>query len=74
VSWPTVMRQLTAAMIVLSAQRRGHPRLVRRLGIDEHRFRSVRWFRDPDQPAGGPGRWRRVEQWMRACQVFCVRA
>jgi transposase len=31
---------------------------VRRLGIDEHRYRSVRWFRD-DQ-----GGWRRVEPWM----------
>ena len=64
VSWPTVMRQLTAAIIVLAAQRQARPRLVRRLGIDEHRFRSVRWFRAPDDPAGGPGRWRRVEPWM----------
>jgi transposase len=31
---------------------------VRRLGIDEHRYRSVRWFGD-DQ-----GGWRRVEPWM----------
>ena len=31
---------------------------VRRLGIDEHRYRRVRWFRDE---AGG---WRRVEPWM----------
>jgi transposase len=31
---------------------------VRRLGIDEHRYRRVRWFRD-DQ-----GGWRRVEPWM----------
>ncbi len=64
VSWPTVMRQLTAAMIRRAELGRGRPRLVRRLGIDEHRFRSVRWFRDPHYPAGGPGRWRRVEPWM----------
>src|SRR5690606_40008150 len=32
--------------------------LVRRLGIDEHRYRSVRWFRTK---AGG---WRRFEPWM----------
>src|SRR3712207_2150339 len=31
---------------------------VRRLGIDEHRYRSVRFFRDPD------GGWRRYEPWM----------
>jgi transposase len=29
--------------------------VVHRLGIDEHRYRSVRFFRDPD------GRWRRFE-------------
>ncbi len=68
VSWPTVMRQLTAAMAVVAAQRQGRPQLVRRLGIDEHRFRSVRWFRDPDNPAGSAGRWRRVEPWM-TCMV-----
>ena len=32
--------------------------LVRRLGIDEHRYRSVRYCRDP---AGG---WHRYEPWM----------
>lgn len=31
---------------------------VRPLGIDEHRYRSVRWFRDQD------GAWRRFEPWM----------
>jgi hypothetical protein len=31
---------------------------VRRLGIDEHRYRRVRWFRDQT------GGWRRVEPWM----------
>jgi len=53
------MRQLIAAMAVLAAQRQGRPRLVRRLGIDEHRFRSVRWFRDEATSS-----WRRVEPWM----------
>jgi transposase len=32
---------------------------VRRLGIDEHRYRRVRWYRDVDH-----GRWWRVEPWM----------
>ena len=32
---------------------------MRRLGIDEHRFRRVRFFRD--EATGG---WRRVEPWM----------
>src|SRR3712207_7449218 len=31
---------------------------VQRLGVDEHRYRSVRYFRDP---AGG---WRRYEPWI----------
>jgi transposase len=31
---------------------------VRRLGIDEHRYRSVRWFRNEQ------GSWRRFEPWM----------
>jgi transposase len=31
---------------------------VRRLGIDEHRYRSVRYFRRVD------GTWRRFEPWM----------
>jgi transposase len=64
VSWPTVMRQLSNAMALLTAQHRSRPRLVRRLGIDEHRFRTVRWFRDSDEPA----RWRRIEPWM-TCMV-----
>jgi transposase len=33
--------------------------VVRRLGIDEHRYRSVRFFRDPATNA-----WRRYEPWM----------
>jgi transposase len=32
--------------------------LVRRLGVDEHRYRAVRFFRDPE------GSWRRFEPWM----------
>lgn len=32
--------------------------VVRRLGVDEHRYRSVRWFRDEQ------GSWRRFEPWM----------
>ena len=32
--------------------------LVRRLGVDEHRYRSVRFFRDEN------GAWRRFEPWM----------
>jgi transposase len=31
---------------------------VRRLGIDEHRYRSVRFFRDDN------GGWRRYEPWL----------
>ena len=58
VSWPTVQRQITAAALSLALQRRQRPRLATQLGIDEHRFRSVRWFKDD---AGG---WKRVEPWM----------
>jgi transposase len=36
---------------------------VRRLGIDEHRYRAVRWFRDE---AGG---WQRVEPWLMLTRV-----
>ncbi|MBF4161449.1 transposase family protein [Nocardioides acrostichi] len=41
-SWPTVQRLVDQAAAALAAWRRTRPRLVRRLGIDEHRFRSVR--------------------------------
>jgi transposase len=58
VSWPTVQRLVDQAAAVLTAWRRTRPRLVRQLGIDEHRFRSVRWFRDDT------GGWRRIEPWM----------
>jgi transposase len=60
VSWTTAMRHLRIAMAALAAQAVGRPRLVARLGIDEHRFRTVRWFRDE------AGSWRRVEPWMTA--------
>jgi hypothetical protein len=60
VSWPTVMRALRQTMEAVTATARSRPPLVRRLGIDEHRFRTVRWFRDED------GTWRRVEPWMTA--------
>jgi transposase len=53
-SWPTVGRLLAAAATALAA---GPVRLTRALGIDEHRFRSVRWFRTE------AGAWARVEPW-----------
>ena len=53
-SWPTVARLLAAAATALAA---GPVGLTRALGIDEHRFRSVRWFRDD------AGSWRRIEPW-----------
>ena len=58
VTWPTVMRQLTRARAAQQAREAARPRLVYSLGIDEHRFRSVRWFKDDD------GKWARVEPWM----------
>lgn len=61
VSWPTVQRLIDRAAAVLAAWRRTRPRLVRQLGIDEHRFRSVRWFKDPADPVGS---WQRIEPWM----------
>lgn len=42
VSWPTVQRLIRHAAARLEHRRRTRPRLVRHLGIDEHRFRSVR--------------------------------
>ena len=54
-SWPTVMRLLTSTIDV----RGGHVDLrhIRRLGIDEHRFRRVRYTRDEH------GTVTRVEPW-----------
>jgi transposase len=56
VAWWTVQATVNAAAMLLPNVDELH---VRRLGIDEHRYRRVRWFRDPD----GAG-WRRVEPWM----------
>ena len=55
VSWWSVQAALAAVVVLLPAV---DDIVVRRLGIDEHRYRSVRFFRDPD------GRWRRFEPWM----------
>ena len=58
VSWSTVQRLITTAAPVLAARRRHRPGLVAGLGIDEHRFRSVRWFKEET------GGWQRAEPWM----------
>ncbi|MCA1693631.1 MAG: ISL3 family transposase [Actinobacteria bacterium] len=55
VSWWTVQRTVNAAADLLTDPDRV---LVRRLGVDEHRYRSVRFFRDEH------GGWRRYEPWM----------
>ena len=55
VAWWTVQATVNAAAVLLPDV---DQRWVRRLGIDEHRYRRVRWFRDED------GGWRRVEPWM----------
>jgi transposase len=52
------MRQLTRAMAAQVARARSRPALVYSLGIDEHRFRTVRWYKDESDT------WRRVEPWM----------
>lgn len=55
VSWWAVQAALSAVAVLL-------PEVddvgVRRLGVDEHRYRSVRYFRRPD------GTWKRFEPWM----------
>lgn len=53
-SWPTVMGLLAGTVDLAGADPR---RLVRRLGVDEHRFRRVRYVRQDD------GSVRRVEPW-----------
>jgi transposase len=55
VSWWLVQGMLSAAADLI-----GDPDdvLVRRLGVDEHRYRAVRFFRDET------GGWRRSEPWM----------
>jgi transposase len=55
VAWWTVQATVTAAAVLLPEV---DDLQVRRLGIDEHRYRRVRWFRDES------GGWRRVEPWM----------
>jgi transposase len=55
VSWWLVQSMLSAAADLLTDP---DDVLVRRLGVDEHRYRSVRYFREPD------GSWRRYEPWM----------
>jgi transposase len=56
VSWWLVASMLIAAADVLLAD--PDRVLVHRLGVDEHRYRSVRFFRDAE------GGWRRYEPWM----------
>jgi transposase len=58
VSWWTVQRTALSAADLLTDP---DTVLVRRLGIDEHRYRSVRFYRDANDPAG---QWRRYEPWM----------
>jgi len=55
VAWWTAQATVNAAAVLLPDVDELH---VRRLGIDEHRYRSVRWYRDDH------GGWRRVEPWM----------
>jgi transposase len=55
VAWWTVQATVNAAAVLLPDVDQCW---VRRLGIDEHRYRRVRWFRDDT------GGWRRVEPWM----------
>ncbi len=55
VSWWTVQAALSAVAVLL-ADVDHLP--VRRLGVDEHRYRSVRYFRRTD------GTWARFEPWM----------
>ncbi|WP_142027966.1 transposase [Blastococcus colisei] len=55
VSWWPVQAMLTAAADLIIDP---DDVLVRRLGVDEHRYRSVRFFRDES------GGWRRYEPWM----------
>ena len=55
VAWWTVQATINAAVMTLPAV---DDVRVRLLGIDEHRFRTVRFFRDE------AGSWKRVEPWM----------
>lgn len=55
VAWWTVQATINAAVMTLPAI---DDVRVRLLGIDEHRFRTVKFFRDDH------GAWKRVEPWM----------
>ena len=55
VSWWTVQAALSAVAVLLGDV---DHLPVRRLGVDEHRYRSVRYFRTAE------GMWRRFEPWM----------
>jgi transposase len=55
VSWWFVQAVLDVAVVRLADP---DTQLVRHLGVDEHRYRSVRFFREAD------GSWRRYEPWM----------
>jgi len=55
VSWWAVQSALSAALLVLADVDQLR---VTRLGIDEHRYRSVRYYRDEG------GTWHRFEPWM----------
>jgi transposase len=54
-SWSTVQAAVSAAAVDLPDV---DAMVVRHLGVDEHRFAHVRFFRGED------GHWRRVEPWM----------
>jgi transposase len=56
VAWWTVQAVINTAA---AAMANPDSRPVRHLGIDEHRYRQVRFFRDPDT-----AKWRRYEPWM----------
>jgi len=56
VAWWTVQATILVAVMTLPDV---DDITVRLLGIDEHRFRSVRFFRDPATSS-----WKRVEPWM----------
>lgn len=58
ITWPTVMRLLHAVLDVSDLSAHVDHRHVQRLGIDEHRFRSVRYLRDDET-----GQVTRVEPW-----------
>jgi transposase len=56
VAWATVQATINTAVMTLPCV---DDVTVRLLGIDEHRFRSVKFFRDPETRS-----WKRVEPWM----------